>query len=98
MLFLFLASRPDQPDILNEETNLTSPIIRLVWKEPSHKGRPKLVVVRTGSTSDVVQNQTKLLNITLERNATYEIDVTAANNQGVGGREKVTTLIVSPGK
>ena len=86
MLFLFLASHPDQPDTLNEETNLTFTMVGQAWKEPSHKGRP---IVRylfwqrqfypylSGRSGfEMIHNQTKSLNITLKRNTTSEIAVT----------------------
>ncbi|XP_068734061.1 fibroblast growth factor receptor 2-like [Montipora capricornis] len=104
------AFRPDQPDILNEETNLTSPILKLIWKKPNPKGRPifryyvwqrQIYPTSSGgkwtrSTSDVIHNPTLLFNITLKWDTTFEIAVTAENDQGVSRREKVTTFIVLP--
>ena len=46
----------------------------------------------------MIHNLTLSFNITLKWDTTYEIAVTAANDQGESGREKVTTFIVLPGR
>lgn len=107
---LFAAFPPEQPNILNNETELTSRVFQLKWDKPNANGRQidHYIVWHHELNSAVNSSEVKWKNVTVKTQSfnvnsslwgtSYEIEiaVTAVNDQGESLRNKTKKFAAVP--